>query len=39
MESITDGRSAAAEMVSFIASNPANFALSMNGQQWQQWQQ
>ena len=32
MESITDGRSAAAEMVSFLASNPANFALSMNGQ-------
>lgn len=32
MESITDGRSAAAEIVSFIASNPANFALNTNGQ-------
>lgn len=32
MESITDGRSAAAEIVSFIASNPANFSFSTNGQ-------
>jgi heterodisulfide reductase subunit A len=32
MESITDGRSAAAEIVSFLASNPANFASSTNGQ-------
>lgn len=32
MESITDGRSAAAEIVSFIASHPINFAFSTNGQ-------
>lgn len=33
MESITDGRSAAAEMVSFIAFNSANFASTANGQE------
>jgi heterodisulfide reductase subunit A2 len=32
MESITDGRSAAAEIVSFLASNQANFESNMNGQ-------
>lgn len=32
MESITDGRAAAAEMASFLASNQANFASSINGQ-------
>ncbi len=32
MESITDGRSAAAEIASFVASNPANFESNLNGQ-------
>jgi Heterodisulfide reductase, subunit A and related polyferredoxins len=32
MESITDGRSAAAEIASFVASNQANLASNLNGQ-------
>ncbi|MGB8691766.1 MAG: FAD-dependent oxidoreductase [Microcoleus sp.] len=32
MESITDGRSAAAEIAGFLASNKANFESSLNGQ-------
>jgi heterodisulfide reductase subunit A2 len=32
MESITDGRSAAAEIVSFLASNQANLTSNLNGQ-------